>query len=533
METPTFLTAAVAAPHHLAAEAGQDVLIDGGNAIEATVAMAAAIAVVYPHMNGLGGDGFWTIGEPGRGGGLGTVRTIMANGPAAAGATIRRYRDKGYGAIPSRGPDAVLTTPGTVDGWRLALDLSRALGGRLPLARLLDPAIRHAAAGTPVSRSEALYTPKDRLALEQAPGFAETFFSEGKPPEAGSLRRQPGLAATLERLAHAGLDDFYRGDIAREIAVDLERIGSPLDREDFQRYEAQWRKPLSLQLDGVTLYNTTLPTQGLASLMILGMFERLGVIEPDTFAHIHGLVEASKRALAVRDMVCVDPALSHGDPAQWLTASTLARESARIDSTRAATLPIRFGEGDTIWMGAIDAAGMAVSFIQSIYWEYGSGCVLPRTGILMKNRGVAFSLDENSPRALRPGRYPFHTLNPPLAVFDDGRAMSYGTMGGDGQPQIQAQIMSRYRLGMGLADAIDAPRFLWGRTWGTTSTTTKLENRFDPSLVAALSRAGHEIEEDAASYSEHFGHAGALVRKTRGDVEAAHDPRSDGGSDGI
>lgn len=508
-------------------------LLEGGNAIEATVAMAAAIAVVYPHMNGIGGDGFWTIGEGGRGGGLGTVRTIMAGGPAARAATIERYRDKEFEAIPARGPDAALTVPGTVDGWRLALDLSRALGGKFDLRRLLEPAIRHAREGVPVSRSEANGAPKERAALDAAPGFAGTFLVDGKLPTAGTIRRQPALAATLEQLSHAGLADFYRGDVARELDADLASIGSPVSRDDLRRYEAQWRKPLSVRLNECTVYNTLPPTQGLASLLILGMFERLAVTHADSVEHIHGLIEASKRALAIRDQICVDPAYGDRDPAAWLNGPALDREAARINSKAAAPLPIRFGEGDTIWMGAIDGTGLAVSFIQSIYWEYGSGCVLPRTGILMQNRGVSFSLDEQSRHALHPGRFSFHTLNPPLAAFNDGRVMAYGAMGGDGQPQFQAQVLSRYRLGMGLADAVDAPRFLWGRTWGDASTATRMEDRFDPSIVAALARAGHEITIEPASYGESFGHAGGLVRSTSGRIEATHDPRSDGGPDGI
>ena len=532
METPSFSTAAVAAPHQLAADAGRDVLIEGGNAIEAMIAMAAAIAVVYPHMNGIGGDGFWTIGE-GRSGGLGTMRTIMAGGPAAEGATISRYRTKGYDAIPARGPDAALTVPGTVDGWRLALELSQALGGKMPFRRLLESAIGYAGAGVAVSPSEAGGRPKEHAALVAAPGFADTFLVEGKTPPAGTLRRQPALAATLSQLAHAGPRDFYRGDVAHELATDLARIGSPLARSDFERYEARWRSPLSVRLRDCTVYNTPPSTQGLAALIILGIFERLGVRRADSFEHLHGLIEASKRALAIRDRICVDPAYGEGNPAAWLTDAALDRERARISATAAAPMPIRFGDGDTVWMGAVDDTGLAVSFIQSIYWEFGSGCVLPRTGVLMKNRGVSFSLDERSANALAPGRYPFHTLNPPLAAFDDGRVLSYGAMGGDGQPQFQAQVLSRFRFGQGLADAVDAPRFLWGRTWGAASTATRLEDRFDPSVVAALARAGHEIDMASSAYDENFGHAGAVLRLRNGRMEATHDPRSDGGPSGF
>ena len=181
-------------------------------------------------------------------------------------------------------------------------------------------------------------------------------------------------------------------------------------------------------------------------------------------------------------------------------------------------------------MGAVDKDGLAVSYIQSVYWEYGSGCVLPRTGVLMQNRGLSFSLDPKALNPLQPGRRPFHTLNPALATFADGRVMPYGTMGGDGQPQTQAQVFSRYMFGMGLAEAIDAPRFALGRTWGAASSLLALESRFDPSLVRALERAGHEV---ADGYADTFGHAGGLIRHARGHVEAAHDPRSDGGASGL
>ena len=200
---------------------------------------------------------------------------------------------------------------------------------------------------------------------------------------------------------------------------------------------------------------------------------------------------------------------------------------------RAADLPVPAAAGDTVWMGAIDADGLAVSYIQSIYWDYGSGCVLPTTGVLMQNRGMAFSLDPAASNPLEPGRRPFHTLNPPLAVFDDGRILSYGSMGGDGQPQFQAQVYTRIGFGMGLAEALDAPRFRFGRTWGAAASGLAVEGRFDPSLVDALNRAGHAVTVSDLPYADAFGHAGALLRASRGRIEAAHDPRSDGGAAGL
>ncbi|HEX2726384.1 MAG TPA: gamma-glutamyltransferase family protein [Beijerinckiaceae bacterium] len=529
-DTPVFSGAAVAAPHQLAAEAGRAVLGEGGNAIEAMVAMAATIAVVYPHMNALGGDAFWLVHEPG-----GRVRGIDASGPAGSLATIRRYRDKGYDAIPPRGPDAALTVAGAVGGWQVALDYARRLGGKTPLALLLHEAIRLSRDGYPVSASEAREEAKEIEALTNAPGFAETFFVEGKPAAAGTLRRLPALADTLSQLADAGLDDFYRGDVGREIAADLERIGSPVTRADLEGYRAGAMEPLTTRLQNVTLYNSPPPTQGLASLLVLGIFERLGVERGESVEHHHGLIEATKRAVAIRDRVVTDPRHLTHDPQAFLTASVFEREAALIDRRRAAPFPLPPAEGDTVWMGAIDATGLAVSYIQSIYWEWGSGCVLPRTGIHLQNRGVSFSLDPNARNPLAPGRKPFHTLNVPIAVFADGRVMAYGAMGGDGQPQFQAQIFTRYaKFGMGVADAVDAPRWLLGRTWGTTTTSLKLESRFEPSLIQGLARLGHDVEEQPRPYWEDFGHAGMLVKQPRdGRVEATHDPRSDGGAVGL
>jgi gamma-glutamyltranspeptidase len=529
-ETPVFSRAAVAAPHALAAEAGRMVLAEGGNALEAMTAMAAAIAVVYPHMNAVGGDGFWLIREPG-----GRMRGIEACGPAGQAATIDRYRALDVDAIPSRGPDAALTVAGAIGGWSLALDLSRNLGGRLPLSTLLGPAIAHARDGVAVSPSEARTVPFAYDALKDAPGFAETFLVDGKPPAAGTLRRNPALGSTLDQLASAGLDDFYRGDVGRELAVDLDRIGAPVSRADLARYRARLVEPLSLTLPGATVYNMPPPTQGLASLIILGAFSRLGVTRGEGFDHIHGLVEATKRAFRIRDAVVTDPEFLAADPNDWLTARRLDREASAISMTRAAMFPLAWGEGDTVWMGAIDGNGMAVSYIQSIYWEFGSGCVLKRTGVLWQNRGISFSLDPSSRNPLMPGRKPFHTLNPALAVRKDGRVIAYGAMGGDGQPQFQAAVFTRHVLyGMGPAQAIDAPRFLLGKTWGSASTTLKLEDRFDPSLISALERAGHAVEVLPAAYSDTLGHAGILVRSPRdGSVMASHDPRSDGGAAGL
>ena len=518
----------VTAPHHLAAEAGLAMLKDGGNAVEAMVAMAAAVAVVYPHMNGIGGDGFWLISAPGE-----DVIGIDACGPAAAAATPEFYRARGHEAIPERGPLAALTVAGTVSGWRAALEVSARWGGRLPLARLMEEAVRHGRAGVVVTAGQEELTRSKFDGLVDSPGFAEAFRIGGDLPREGMRLTQPRLAATLEHLGRAGLGDFYRGELAATIVADLAAVGSPVSDEDMAAHRATRVAPLSTEISAGTLYNMPPPTQGLASLMILALFDRLDVAEGESFDHIHGLVEATKRAFLVRDRAVTDPAYMTCDPSGFLDSAFLDAEAAKIDRARALPWPKSALPGDTVWLGAIDGEGRAVSFIQSLYWEFGSGVVLPEAGFLWQNRGISFSLDASAANPLMPGRKPFHTLNPALARLKDGRVMVYGNMGGEGQPQSQAAIFSRHVMfGQGLQEAITAPRWLLGRTWGDVSINLKLEDRFDPALIKALGAAGHDVAL-VEGFSDMMGHAGAIVRHADGLLEGAGDPRSDGAAMGF
>ncbi len=522
IHTLTALGGMFVAPHHLAAQAGRDVLRDGGNAVEAMVAAAAAIAVVYPHMNAIGGDGFWLIHEPGK-----EPVAISACGPAAALADLDWYA--GHSTIPSRGPKAALTVAGTIGGWAKAREVAADWGPALPLSRLLADGIRHAHHGIAVTESQAALTREKFDGLKDAPGFAQTHLVNGQPPTVGHILKQPTLGRTLEQLAERGLDDFYRGELAQRIGAELERVGSPLRTSDLAAYQAQIVEPLSVRLNDSTVYNLPPPTQGLSALMILGLFERLGVTEGEGFAHVHGLVEATKRAFRVRERVVTDPQRLPADPKGFLKPAALTELAAEIDREKALPWPDVAKPGDTIWMGCIDAQGRAVSFIQSVYWEFGSGVVLQDTGIVWQNRGTSFSLDPKALNVLKPGHRPFHTLNPALALFDDGRVMPYGTMGGEGQPQTQAAVFTRYaRFGQGLQQAVTAPRWLLGRTWGGETTSLKLESRFDPALINALKAAGHEVEVFSEPFSDTMGHAGALVRHPNGVIEGAADPRSDG-----
>jgi gamma-glutamyltranspeptidase/glutathione hydrolase len=518
----------VAAPHRAAVEAGRLVLAEGGNALEAMVAMAATIAAVYPHMNHVGGDGFWLVREP-----SGRVIAIMGAGPAGALARRELYREHGHDAIPSRGPLAALTAPAAVAGWIMALEAAKARGGRLPLEVLLGSAIRYAQDGYTVTRSQERLTTEKLAELIEVPGFADTFLVDGKPPKAGDMLAQPAFAATLDHLVHVGLDDFYRGDVGREIAADLAAIGSPVTREDISTLRAVLSEPLSIRLRSATVFNTPPPTQGLASLKILGLFDRLDVREAEGFDHIHGLIEATKPALRLRDRYVTDPARLPHPPERYLDPALLDAEARRISRQWAAVWPDPRGQGDTVWMGAADASGLVVSYIQSLYWEFGSGCVLPGTGVLMQNRGAAFSLDRRALNPLEPGRRPIHTLNPALAVLADGRIMAYGTMGGDGQPQTQSAVFTRHVLyRQPLAEAIDRPRWLLGRTWGSPHTNLRLESRFADKLVERLIAARHDVEVLEEPYSDTMGHAGAVILHPAGTFEGAHDPRADGGAAG-
>ena len=526
--TATATRGMVVAPHHLAAQTGLAVLREGGNAVEAMVAAAATIAVVYPHMNAIGGDGFWIVHAPGT-----EPVAIDACGAAAVQATPEWYRSQGFDAIPSRGPLAANTVAGTISGWEAALAIGRRWGGTHSIDRLLADAIHYAEHGVPVTESQHANTRAKRADLEDVPGFAEQFLPGGAAPATGDRFVNERLGRTLRRLAQDGLDAFYRGPLADAIAADLARAGSPLSRDDLARHRAQVKKPLELALRPGTAYNLPPPTQGLASLMILGIFDRLGVTEAEGFAYLHGLVEATKQAFIVRDREITDPAYMRSRPEQLLATAALDAAAAAIDPDEALPWPRPASAGDTIWMGAIDGEGRAVSFIQSVYWEFGSGVVLEETGIQWQNRGSSFALDAGSLNRLEPGRKPFHTLNPALLLFDDGRVMPYGTMGGEGQPQTQAAILTRYAyFGQALQDAVSAPRWLLGRTWGEESTTLKVESRFDSGVVTAMMLAGHAVER-ADAFDERMGHAGALVHHPNGVIEGAADPRSDGAAAGF
>jgi gamma-glutamyltranspeptidase/glutathione hydrolase len=513
------------APHHLASQSAVAVLREGGSAIEAMVAAAATIAVVYPHMNGLGGDGFWLIVPP-----EGEPIAIDASGAAGSLATPEAYA--GLAQIPHRGPQAALTVAGTVSGWDEALKVSQTLTGKaLPLARLLEDAIRYAADGTPVTASQSSASAGKLAELRDLPGFAETFLVNGQPPVAGSRFRQPALASTLKQLVDDGLDSFYRGPLARRLAAGMAACGLPVTLADLQQHRARRPAPLKLQHQHGELWNWRRPRRDWSRWRSSGLPTGWRCTMPMTRRPCTVSSRPPSRLLA-----CAMPTLPTPVISTWIfkACSTRRRSSSWPITSTIGRPPLGAGKGpgDTVWMGVMDSSGLAVSFIQSLYHEFGSGVVLPDSGIVWQNRGASFSLDPAHLLALAPGKQPFHTLNPAAARLNDGRVMVYGSMGGDGQPQTQAAIFTRYILqGIPLQESISRPRWLLGRTWGQTSDSLKLEGRFAPESIARLRALGHDVEV-LADYSEAMGHAGAIVRHPNGLFEGASDPRSNGSAAG-
>lgn len=522
--TPRATRGAVTAPHHLAAESGLAVLREGGNAIEACVAAAATIAVVYPHMNSIGGDAFWLLGDKD-----GSVRGIDACGRGGEKVTPEHYRERGFDEVPLRGPMSACTVAGTLSGWSRAMDVAATWGGKMPLARLLEDAIHYAKNGAPVANHFAAASASAGEDLLSAPGFSAGFRKGSGALEPGDLLTQPELAASLEQIAREGIADFYTGDLAQTLASGFEATGIPLTANDLATHRCLDVEPLSLPVSAGTLYNMPPPTQGLSSMMILGLYDRMIANVGESFDHHHRLVESVKQSFIVRNREIGDPDRLMNPPETFLQADALDDLAANIDPTRAMPWTWPRKDGDTIWLATMDGEGRGVSFIQSLYFGFGSGVVMPGTGILWHNRGAGFSMDADSVNCIGPGRKPFHTLNPAMARLNDGRLMLYGTRGADAQPQTQALIFTRHvHHGMPLQEALDAPRWVQGRTQRHDNNFDLLvEDRFDPALLDALAAAGHKVDV-SVPFDAATGHAGALTWAPSGVIEGASDPRSDG-----
>ncbi|PPI87686.1 gamma-glutamyltransferase [Candidatus Pantoea edessiphila] len=520
----------VVTPHHLASGTALTILKEGGNAIEAIVAAAATMSVVYPHMNGLGGDGFWLIVPP-----QGKPIAIDASGAAGSLANINFYNN--CSVIPNRGIKAALTVAGTLSGWKEALCISSEFKKKsklISLSSLLNDAIIYAIDGIPVTTSQFNATKMKIIELKKQPGFAKTFLSKGEIPKVGSRFLQPELARTLKQISEEGIDTFYRGNLSRYLAKQMSKLKIPITLQDLEQHHALRYTPFHISHSKGIIWNTMPPTQGLASLLILGIIDQLDMVNADKIQTIHRIVEATKKAFVLRNKYITDPRYMIKNIQTFLSKENLINLANQIDDKKASIWNHRgYYPNDTVWMGAIDKEGLAVSFIQSIYHEFGSGVVIPNTGIIWHNRGVAFSLNPKHILSLIPGKKPFHTLSPAAARLHDNRIIVYGSMGGDGQPQIQATIFARYVIqNIQLQKSITMPRWIFGRTWGDSSDSLKIEKRFGLNTVKKLEYLGHKIEILPA-FSEEVGHAGAIVRHNNGILEGASDPRCNGSASGF
>ena len=342
----------------------------------------------------------------------------------------------------------------------------------------------------------------------------------------------PELANTLNLIAKDGAAAFYTGPIAKKIVADLQANGGILTVADFAKHTADWVDPIHVQYRGLTAYNFPPNTQGMASLEILNILNNFDVksLGEGSADYYHLLVEATKQAFADRDRYLTDPAFAK-IPLDFLLSPEHGKEqAARIDlKTAAKDVTPLDPKGDTVWIGVVDEEGNAVSLIQSIYHDFGSGIVAGDTGVLLQNRGSFFSLDPSHVNCLKPHKRTFHTLNPAMLLQDGKPYLVYGTMGGEGQPQTQAAIVTRVvDFGMSPQDAIIGPRWLHGRTWGASSNDLKLESRIADNVIEELKRRGHPVKVVDA-YTDTMGHAGAILIDPLTHVRyGATDPRGDG-----
>jgi gamma-glutamyltranspeptidase len=526
----------VASPHVLASQAGVAVLRSGGNALDAAIGAAATITVVYPHMNGLGGDNFWLIYDAGSG----RLLALSGCGRSAAAASIDWYAARGIrGAIPTRGGLAALTVPGVVDGWWQAHQYSRsAMGSPLAWGDLLADAIAYAQDGFGASDGQRVPPRREPdLFGEQAP--AEIRHGLWPLYHPNALRRGPlvqsDLARTLEAVRDAGADAFYRGELAGRIVAAAAAAGSPLATSDLAEHRSEWMEPLRIRYGAGEATSFPPPTQGMSALAILALSEGFDLRSLAETDYVHMLVEATKLAFEDRDRYLTDPEAMAVTPAELLAPDRLRRLTGRISMDRAMTPPpATAAGGDTIAIVTADARGNAVSLIQSLYFTFGSGLVAGDTGVVLQNRGAFFSLDPRHVNALAPRKRTMHTLIPSMYLEGGRPRFVYGTMGGEGQPQTQAALVTR-RLsrGLGTQQCVESPRWLYGRTWGAPSRALNLEGRYPIEMARDLEGRGHEVKL-AEEWDDLFGHAQCIwISREEGGLEGGADPRADGAALGF
>jgi gamma-glutamyltranspeptidase/glutathione hydrolase len=504
----------VATSQPLAAEAGIETLRDGGNAFDAAVATAAALNVVEPTSTGLGGDVFACYRTAD-----GEVGGMRSCGPAPAELTRERVREAGHDEMPVYGPHAV-TVPGTARGWELTVDEF----GRLDLGRVLQPAVRYATEGYPVSEVVAAQWRHGEEVFTDA-NAREAFLFDGASPSVGQRVRLPELGATLDRVATEGADVVYEGDVADAIVETVRGKGGHMSREDLASFEPELVDPVSTTYGDVEVFELPPNNQGLVVLEALNVASELGLDEYDfdSPAYTHYLVESLKRAFHDGHRYITDPDHESVPPLagrEWARrrASTVG-ESAGDVSYGLPGGGTAAEDADTVLLCVADEAGNVVSFINSRFEGFGSGLVAGETGVALQNRGASFSLDPDHPNALEPGKRPFHTLIPGIARFDDDDWAAFGVMGGFMQPQGHLQLLTNLvDGGLPIQAALDRPRWRY-REDGTLAVEDRMGRR-----GTKLARRGHEV---ALRPAGDFGGA-QLVRKDGDVLSGATEPRKDG-----
>jgi gamma-glutamyltranspeptidase / glutathione hydrolase len=517
----------VAAAHPLAVQIGVEVLKKGGSAVDAAIAVNAALGFLEPMSCGIGGDLFAMVWDAK----TGRLYGLNASGRAPAALTADRIPAEKDGTIPLYSPYS-WSVPGAVDGW---FELHRRFG-RLPMADLLAPAIRAAREGEPVPQFIAWLWARDLAKVGDKAGFAATFLPEGRPPKEGEVFKNPALASAYEAIAKEGRDGFYRGTVARDLLAFSKKNGGFLSEEDLARHRSEWVEPISTDYRGLRVFELPPNTQGLTALQMLNLLEGYDLrgMGRDSVAFWHTLIEAKKVAYEDRARYLADPAFSK-IPVQALLDKAYARERAkRIDPARAlerleAGQPA-LDKGDTTYLAVADGEGNMVSLIQSNYQTFGSGYVA--SGFPIQDRGALFDLKPGRPNSLLGGKRPFTTIIPAFAMKDGKPWLAFGLMGGDMQAQGHVQvIVNLVDFGMNLQEAGDAARFYHTNsseptgTLMTTGGSLGLESGVPAEVRSALERMGHRL----ADLSSQFGGYQAVARDpVTGVLSGASESRKDG-----
>jgi gamma-glutamyltranspeptidase len=533
---------AVAAPHHLATAAGSSILRAGGSAVDAAIATNAVLGVVMPNGCGIGGDAFWLIWDAASGRQL----ALNGSGRAPARANAEALRRAGLRTMPLHGPHSI-TVPGAVRSWGEA----HRRFGRLSRDAILAPAIELARHGFPAWDGfiAAVEATAPVVAAELGPeaDFFSVYRPAGRAWRPGERVRLPALASTLETLASDGFDAFYDGDLGERQARGLAAIGSLIETADLAAHSATWGDPLALDYRGVRVTTHPPNSSGIVALGLLAILARFEAPAPAAFgpegvtdpAWIHLGIEAAKLAMADRDLYLTDPAFREVPVEQLLDPAYVASLAARIDPHRAArpSATTNPSGGGTIYLATVDSQGNAVSLIESNYMDFGSGVVDRGTGVHYQNRGSYFSLDPVHPNVLEPGKRTLHTLLPGM-LFRDGQAGPWviaGSMGGDAQPQIHAQLVSALvDGGVDVRTGVTAPRwYVEPAEHFAPPVEVRLEPRHRPGIAEALEAMGHPVTL-MAPFDSNLGHEHAIElveggpAAPGGSLAAATDPRSAG-----